>query len=277
MSGFLPALPAGGLVGWSFLSRTAGAQKAAHAASPVQSREAAYFREKIGTVTSAAELVADRRLLSVALTAFGLQDDLPNKFFIRRVLESDPSDPRALAFRLADSRYGELARAFGFTSLFGPATTQRGFADRILPNFQARSFEADVGAQEPDMRLMLGLERELGTVLRQTVGADARWFAVLGTPPLRSVFQTALGFPDGFGALDLDRQLVEFRTRAEAQFGTSNLVDFAAPEMLDKLRQRYLLQGGGGQSLPSSPALALLSGNAGSAGSTGILETLYGS
>ena len=132
MSGFVPAVPSGGLTGWAFLSRTAEAQKTAHAASSVQTREANYFREKIGSVRTAEGLVADRRLLSVALTAFGLEADLPNRYFVRQVLESDPSDKDALAFRLADPRYGDLAKAFGFGSVFGAATGRRGFADRIL-------------------------------------------------------------------------------------------------------------------------------------------------
>ena len=38
-------------------------------------RDTEYFQEKISSITSAEELVSDRRLLTVALGAFGLQDD----------------------------------------------------------------------------------------------------------------------------------------------------------------------------------------------------------
>ena len=92
MTGFRPAVPAAGLPGWAFLSRTASAQQAAHASSSTLQRDTAYFRANIGSIQSAEELVSDRRLLSVALTAFGLEDDLQNRFFIRKILESDPSD-----------------------------------------------------------------------------------------------------------------------------------------------------------------------------------------
>lgn len=260
MSGYLPAIPFGGVAGWVFLTRTADTQAEAHAVSPIQSREAEYFRSRISEIRTAEDLVADRRLLSIALTAYGLEDDLPNRYFIRKVLESDPSDKQALAFRLADSRYGEMAKAFGFGSIFGPSTNRAGFAERVLANYRARSFEAAVGEQDPDMRLMLGLERELSSVLSQSSGADARWFAVMGTPPLRQVFETALGLPASFGALDLDRQLAEFRTRSEAVFGTSDLAELAGESRLEDVRSQYLLRSQVTATTVASPALQLLAG-----------------
>lgn len=40
----------------------------------------AYFRAKIGSVKTAEQLVSDRRLLKVALGAFGLEADINNRF-----------------------------------------------------------------------------------------------------------------------------------------------------------------------------------------------------
>ncbi|MFC3118688.1 hypothetical protein ACFOHS_12495 [Jhaorihella thermophila] len=64
---FQPVIPASGLVGWRFLQRTHAAQMQAFTATGLQEREAGYFLEKIGQITNASELVADRRLLSIAL------------------------------------------------------------------------------------------------------------------------------------------------------------------------------------------------------------------
>src|SRR5690606_33327022 len=105
----------GGYVGWRLLSRTAEQQKARVAADPQVAREAEHFRQTIGQVSKAEDLVADYRLLSVALKAHGLEADIGNRAFIRKVLESDLSDPKSLANRLSDSRYAELARSFGFS------------------------------------------------------------------------------------------------------------------------------------------------------------------
>ena len=56
-------------------------------------REAEYFRENIGKVSTAAELLRDDRLYEFALTAFGLSDQIPNKEFIGNVLDQGVFDP----------------------------------------------------------------------------------------------------------------------------------------------------------------------------------------
>jgi len=102
---FQPVVPLGGLGGWTFLTRTLDAQQAAFRDAPALSRDVDHFRERIASVRDAQTLVADRQLLRVALGAFGLDDDIDNRFFIRRVLEDGSADPAALGNRLADKRY----------------------------------------------------------------------------------------------------------------------------------------------------------------------------
>ena len=106
---FQPTLPLGGVAGWQFLSRTLPTQKAAHAANTQLDRETQYFREKIGNITTAADLVADRTLLKVALGAFNLQDDLPNKYFIQKILEGGVLSTDSLANRIRRSRIGRIS------------------------------------------------------------------------------------------------------------------------------------------------------------------------
>jgi hypothetical protein len=96
-------VPASGLVGWTFLQRTASRQIETLAAQPVAQRNEAWFRERIGQIGTAADLVADRRLLEVALTAFGLESDIDNRFFIRKVLEDGTLRNDALSNRLETS------------------------------------------------------------------------------------------------------------------------------------------------------------------------------
>ena len=66
---FQPVIPAGGYAGWTFLNRTREVQQSAFEASPQISRDVAAFEERIGSITSAEELVGDRQLLRVALGA----------------------------------------------------------------------------------------------------------------------------------------------------------------------------------------------------------------
>lgn len=270
-----PVLPVGGVAGWNYLSRTIDTQKQVVAASAANQRESTYFRERIGAVRDASGVVNDFTLLKVALGAFGLQDDQPNRYFIQRVLEEGTADPASLANRLSDPRYRQLADAFGFGNPAGSRTASTGFADEILSAYGDQSFEVAVGSVDPDMRLALGFSRELDRITRSFSSADAQWFGVMGAPPVRAVFEKAFGFPDSFAALDIDQQVTMFRARSEALFGVSEVADFTKPEVGDALRTRFLLMSeiqGGGPRVGSAPVLSLFSGAVGTAS---ILQALY--
>ena len=70
---FQPIVPTGGLAGWRFLQRTYDTQFEAFSKSVSLQRDTDYFKENIAEATTAEALVSDRRLLTVALGAFGLQ------------------------------------------------------------------------------------------------------------------------------------------------------------------------------------------------------------
>ena len=240
---FSPALPLPGYAGWTFLKRTLPAQNLAMQASPVMKRDEAYFREKIGSINSAEDLVKDRRLLNVVLGAYGLDGDINNRFFIRKVLEEGTLKTGTLANRLADKQYQKLSATFGFGDFATPSTKISTFADKILVAYQARQFEVAVGAQNPDMRLALNLQRELPALAAKAGSTEtAKWFTVMGNAGLRRVFEKALGLPAGLGALDLDQQLGTFKEKARAQLGSDAIAQFSDPAAVDGLLRRFLLR-----------------------------------
>lgn len=227
---FQPFVPFGGLSGWAFLQRTQVSQRDAFAASGPISRATEDFAARIRDVPTAEELTSDRKLLSVALGAFGLEDDIGNTYFIRKVLEEGTTTADALANRLADKRYRALSEAFGFGDVPGGKVGEPGFAERITGLFTERGFEAAIGRSDMDMRLALALERDLADVASSGLSNDGQWFTVMGTPPLRAVFEKALGLPRSFGTLEIDRQLDILKDRSERRIGSARLADFATPE-----------------------------------------------
>jgi len=240
---FAPALPLSGYAGWKFLERTRDVQQETLLASPVIQRNEAHFREKIGSITTAEALVEDRRLLTVALGAFGLDDDINNKFFIRKVLEEGTLDPKALANKLSDKRYLEFAKAFGFGDFpDNPNTLLSTFADDILSSYGDRQFERAVGDQDESLRFALNAQRELGDIAAKSNSEDTKWFTIMGNAPLRKVFETAFGLPKQFGSADLDQQLGEFKDRAERFLGSSDPALFKDPEKVEELVKLYLLR-----------------------------------
>lgn len=236
---YQPVIPMGGLGGWAFLSRTRESQEAAFQSSAVIRRDTDYFLDKIGEVRTAEDLVADRRLLRVALGAFGLEADIDSKFFIRKVLEGGTLSGKGLANRLSDTRYFRMAESFAF-DLKPPNTVISTFGPEIVAMYRERQFEAAVGNASPDMRLALSLEREIGAILERDMSDAASWYTVMATPPLRAVFERALGIPEVVGALDVDRQLEIFREKARAVFGSDSFRQFGDPDSVDRVRTAFL-------------------------------------
>ncbi len=261
---FQPVLPLAGYAGWSFLKRTLARQQVAQQASPVQQRDEAYFREKIGKVTTAEQLVGDKRLLRISLAAFGLEADLNSKAFIRKVLEGGTLKEGSLANRLADKQYRNFAAAFGFGDYSVPRTAVSTFPEEILAQFRARSFETAVGQQNNSYRLALNAEREIPALAARKTGETAKWYTVLGNAPLREVVQTALGLPKSFSAIDLDQQVAILQDKTRAAFGSPDISQFGDPAKMEALVRRYMFQSQaqeqGAGSSPAAIALTLLRG-----------------
>jgi hypothetical protein len=273
---FQPSIPLPGIAGWRFLQRTRVAQQAAFERGPELAREVAYFAERIGGIASAADLVADRRLLKVALGAFGLEGELDKRAFIRKVLEEGTTAPEAFANRLTDPAFRKLAAAFGFGDAAGARTAEPGFAAGIVAAYKTRAFEAAVGETSDDMRLALNFRREIAELSAQGA-TGASWFSVLGSKPLRAVFEKAYGLPTAFGKLDVDRQRDVMRDKTSAMFGADDLTAFRDPANVGRLIDRFLaraqIEAGISATGPGSAALTLLRNATGDA-SQGLFNLL---
>lgn len=262
---FQPVVPFTGYAGLRFLKRTLDTQKAAYAESQPIKTAANYFRDKIGAVKTVDDLMGDRRLLNVALTAFGLEGDINNKAFIRKVLADGYVADTALANRLADKRYLAMSTAFGFGVAGPPRTGLAKFPDEILTRYRDRSFAAAVGEQDNNMRLALNVGSAVDEVVTGTTGNDGRWFAMMGNAPLRTVFESALGFSSAIGRIDVDLQLTQFKDRARATFGTDTFADFADPKVQEKIERLYIIRAqaaAGAATSSGSIALQLLRNSA---------------
>jgi len=258
---FAPVLPVTGYAGWKFLQRTMSVQKAAFAASAQVRRDADHARTAMAGAKDVDTLMADRRLLSVSLDAYGLGDDINNRYFIRKVLSDGTLDPTDLANRLSDSRYREMARDFGFGDYAVPRTQLSDFGDKVADRYIQNGFETAVGEVASDLRLALQASRELPQIAASGGTEAGLWYKVLGSRPLRAVFQTAFGLPESFAGLDLDRQVSTLHDRTARVFGDGGVAQFADADRAEALIRRFLLQGevaNPARSSPYSTALAIL-------------------
>lgn len=240
---YTPIVPLSGYAGWAFLNRTMDKQKVAFVASADLQSTETYFRDKIGTVKSAEDLVSDRRLLGVALGAFGLDDDINNRYFIRKVLEEGTLDADSLGNKLTDKRYLALSKAFGFGDYSIPRTVLSDFPDEILQNYEEHQFEIAIGNSDETLRMALTVQRELPELAGKSTSENTKWYSIIGSKTLSAAIQTALGLPASVSSLDVDQQVTIYRQKADAVFGASDPAQFTDADKLDKLVKLYLLRG----------------------------------
>jgi hypothetical protein len=205
--------------------------------------------------------MADRRLRTVALTAFGLGAEVDKGAFMRRVLAEGTEERGALAAQLADPRYREIANAFGFGNGRGAQTRVEGFAERVAANYVVHAFEAAVGAVDESMRLALNFDRQSVAIIGSGASDRAAWFRALGEPPMRMVLEGAFNLPAEFSQADLDYQFDVVRERARSTLGSSAFSGLLDEEQRETLIGRFFLsQSIGAAAQPFSTALTLLQG-----------------
>lgn len=86
--------------------------------------EVGYYVSNISNVKSVDDLMADSRLLYVAMGAFGLDSTTETPERIREMLEGGVADPESPANKLTDKRYANFVAAFDFAA-HGEAATAR--------------------------------------------------------------------------------------------------------------------------------------------------------
>jgi Protein of unknown function (DUF1217) len=192
------------------------------AASPAVQTASAYYSANIGKVTSVDDFVGNYRLLSYALNAYGLGDQINSTALIKQVLEGGVSNPKSLANTLP--QWTAFATAFNFaangaSSVSAPAAvtaTENSYVEQQLENNQGQQ---DVGVQ-----LAMFFNRVAPTVTNS--------YAILADQNLLQVVETIFGLPSAFSAENIDVQ-------AKTISSLMNISDLQNPQKLQQLTERF--------------------------------------
>lgn len=240
---FTPAVPLGGYAGFKVFERSLDRQFAAFTKTPDFQRELAYFRDRSPKVASAADLVSDRRLLAVALGAFGLETEISKRAIVRRVLEQPPADPQSFVNRLNDPRWRAFAQTFGFAA-GAPNFPSSAFQEGVAARYAERAFERAVGDVDPGLRLALNFRREVRAIAAGQNADRSGWFQILAQQPLRRVVEAAFGLPASLARLDVDRQRAILEDKAQALFGERSPRAFLDAANVETLLRRFFVSEG---------------------------------
>lgn len=231
---------------------------------PDVSRDTAYYLANIGNVKSIDDFLNNYKLYSYAMKAYGLDDMIYAKAFMRKVLTEGITDKDAFANKLSDSRYRDFAAAFNFAALGANATQSTAATTGTTSQYATQTLEQDAGDQNEGLRLALYFTRKASSITSP--------YQILADKALTQVVQTAMGWSSTISSSDIDMQ-------AKMITDKINLTDFQDPTKVTKFVQRFAAMWDATQAqsdTSTNPALVLITGASTSSTSmdTNLLTTL---
>lgn len=129
---------------YAILSRDPQASLDRVAKQSTVQKDAQYYADNINKVKDVDDFLDNYRLYSYAMKAYGLEDMTYAKAFMKKVLESDLTDPDSYANKLSDGRYRDFAAAFNFNA--PPNDVQTDDQEDDLIGLYKQSFEDQADA-----------------------------------------------------------------------------------------------------------------------------------
>jgi hypothetical protein len=165
---------------------------------PAVKTASAYYAANIGKVTSISQFVNNYRLLSYALNAYGLGDQINSKALITQVLQGGVTNPKALANTLNNSQWKAFAEAFNFVGNGAASISTSSAIQTTESNYVEQQLESDQGEQDPGVQLALYFQRVAPTVTSP--------YGILADKNLLEVVQTIFGLSPDANAADIDTE-----------------------------------------------------------------------
>jgi hypothetical protein len=248
------------LASFQLVSRNLDASLKRMSRQPEIAREAKHYLEKISSIDTVEQFLADDRVYRFAMEASGLGDMIYAKAFMRKVLTEGIDDPESFANKLADTRFRDFARRFNFKRYGATATTFTRTQQGIVDDYVRLKLEEDAGQSNEGVRLALYFQRKAPQV--------RSGYGILADRALMRVAETVIGHSLARGDIDKNAKLVEKRL---------DLQSFRDPAGLEKFLQRFTamweMNNGGAPGQASAPN-ALLAQPLEAGISQDILQTL---
>ena len=181
-----------------------------------------YYTSNIGKVTSVDQLLGNYRLLSYALQAYGLGDQIHNTALIKKVLEEGTSSPSALANTLPNVNWKAFVNAFNFAATGSAAPTSSASVATTTADYTEHQLESS--QSDPGVELALYFARVAPTITNS--------YSILADNNLLQVVQTIFGLAPTANASEIDKE-------AKQISALMPISDLQNPEKLKSLVERF--------------------------------------
>ncbi|RYB97092.1 DUF1217 domain-containing protein [Ciceribacter ferrooxidans] len=192
--------------------------------------ETKYYQEKIQSIRTVDDLLADRRVVDVVLGAYGFDPANVSDEFLKQIFSSDLDDEKSFVNQQTDEDWAELLASFNFdgdgnlTRETVGTVQQRGSALETANMYLRQSLEESEGESNQGVRLALYFERMAPTL------TDA--YGLIADSALLEVFRVTYGFPSEFSSMDVDVQ-------AKIVKKNLDLSEMQDPAKVKRLLQRF--------------------------------------
>jgi hypothetical protein len=158
----------------------------------------AYYAANIGKVTSIKDFVGNYRLLSYALDAYGLGNEVNSTALVTQVLEGGVSNPKSLANTLSNPNWAKFAAAFNFVGAGAASVSTASAVKTTTSDYVEQQLEANQGQQDQGVQLALYFQRVAPTV--------SNAYGIMGDVNLLDVVQTVFGLPPETAGTNIDAE-----------------------------------------------------------------------
>ncbi len=218
--------------------------------------ESKYYDETIDKIETVDQLLADKRLVTYILRAYGFDREQLSETALRKLFTSDIEDPKSFVNLGPNTKFQEMVRAFNFQTdgtakrvVLGLAQDTNAVSE-MQDLYIRQTMEQTAGEQNAGVRLALYFQRKASSITSA--------YSILADKALIEVVLTALQLPSSVSQADVDVQAKLLTNRLDFD-------DFKDPAKVEKFLSRYtaLYDLQNPQQGPSIPSILL--------GDTGIV------
>lgn len=196
--------------------------------SPANARAIQKFKDQVGSISTAKDLVKNYDVYSFVMRAYNLKDQMFGKAMIQKILESDKTQPGSLISKMTDSRFTTFYDAMGFTA---NGTQNSNFAnpawqDKVVQRFVQQTYINDEAKQNATVGVALEF--------RQKAPSVKSWYDILKDKNMGAFMRRVLNIPDGVVNQTLDQQVKIFQQK----YDITKLQD---PAQIQTLVQKYVI------------------------------------